>query len=145
MLLVKVCRYAVVDADFYQGHNNAWELHVSVLYCRCTKTLHWDTKLFSFFIRLLKILFSSSLGEALAFRIWVKVSGFTLWGCGQEAALTSRKPLASSLSPDNGPSFQTASHYFYHNFGKYDQKLLSCNKHSNSICSRLDIFPPSVV
>ena len=96
-LWIKVCRYAVVDANFYwvwdiiMRENCMCQCYI-IVSGRCTKTLHWDTKLFSgaaetttrvsimlsFFFRLLKILFSSSLREALAVRIWVKESGFTL-------------------------------------------------------------------
>ena len=97
MLLVKVCRYAVVDANFFLDWDIIMRENCMCQCCiivggRCTKTLHWDTKLFpgaaetmtlvsiklSFFTKLLKILFSSSLREALAVRIWVKESGFTL-------------------------------------------------------------------
>ena len=96
MLWVKVCRYVMWDANFYQDwdiimHENCM-CQCYIVSGRCTKTLHWDMKLFSgaaetttrvsiklsFFTKLLKILFSSSLREALAVRIWVKESGFTL-------------------------------------------------------------------
>ena len=49
MLWVKVCRYAVVDADFYRGWDIVMRENCMCQCCivRCTKTLHWDTKLFS--------------------------------------------------------------------------------------------------
>ena len=91
MLLVKVCRYAVVDADFYRGwdivmrENCMCQCYIVDVPRHCTGTRNYSQEqqrdvsiMLSFFIRLLKILFSSSLGEAPAVRIWVKESGFTL-------------------------------------------------------------------